>query len=74
MRRLAILFIAQACISFGLLMPTIGQSSAELPVRAERMEALERENARLEGLILEWAADSVVQESVPADLLREMAP
>ena len=74
MRRLALLFIAHACISFGLLMPAIGQSPAELPARAERMEALERENARLEGLILERRADSVVQESVPADLLREMAP
>jgi hypothetical protein len=55
-------------------MPAIGQSPAELPARAERMEALERENARLEGLILERPADSVVQESVPADLLGEMAP
>ena len=72
MRRLALLFIAHACISFGLT--AIGQSPAELPARAERMEALERENARLEGLILERPADSVVQESVAADLLREMAP
>jgi len=38
------------------------------------MEALERENARLEGLILVRPADSVVQKSVPADPLREMAP
>jgi hypothetical protein len=55
-------------------MPAIGKSPAEQPARAERMEALERENARLEGLILERPADPVVQESVPADLLREMAP
>ena len=73
MRRLAILFYC-ACVYLLRASYAIGQSPAELPARAERMEALERENARLEGLILERPADSVVQESVPADLLREMAP
>lgn len=74
MHRLTFLLLAYACISVGFVMPAAAQSPAELPARAERMEALERENARLEGLILERPADSVVQESVPADLLREMAP
>ena len=74
MRRLLFHTLALATVYIGVLVPASAQSPDELPARAERMEALERENARLEGLILERPADSVVQESVPADLLREMAP